>query len=300
MAEKNSLEELRKVLNVAQLPAMPHSALSVLQLDNDLSKVDINDLVRPIEADPGLASQVLKFLNSSYFGFQNAISNAKQGIALVGIRIVKNFVLWKAVFSLIPKSRNNYFDVSGLWQDSLRRGMFSRYILTEQRKGDPELAFAGALLQDMAIPILMKQKPQEYSDFFAILKKNPEQKLSMLEKNLFGWTHADAAGMLARNWKLPDMLCDLIENHLLIDSFLHQEKQKPSELIVSLSSMLPIGSQETWPEKKLFLEYFDRIFPDNRALLTRTLSKLDQEFEQYAGILQIPQPKKSLMEYLEG
>lgn len=297
MVEKNSLEELRKVLNVAQLPAMPHSALSVLQLDNDLAKVDINDLVRPIEADPGLASQVLKFMNSSYFGFQNAISNVKQGIALVGIRIVKNFVLWKAVFSLIPKSKNNYFDVSLLWQDSLRRAMFSRFILTELRKGDPELAFAGALLQDMAVPILMKQKPQEYADFFAILNRHPGQQLSMLEKNTFGWTHADAAGMLSRNWKLPEALCDLIENHLLIETLIRQEKPKPSNNVVALSSMMPIGAEEDWAEKTYFMGYFERLFPDQNDLLAKTFAKLDKEYEQYASILQLPQPKRTMMSY---
>ena len=137
------MEQLRKILTVEQLPAMPHSALTVLQLDSNLSKVNIDNLVRPIEADPGLAAQVLKFLNSSYFGFQSSISNVKQGIALVGIRIVKNFVLWKAVFSLIPKSRGGNFDVNALWQDSLRRAMFSRFALLDLKKGVGHYCSAG-------------------------------------------------------------------------------------------------------------------------------------------------------------
>lgn len=295
----NPQEDLRKILSVAQLPAMPHSALSVLQLDNDLTKVEINDLVRPIEADPGLASQVLKFLNSSYFGFQNTISNVRQGISLVGIRVVKNFVLWKAVFSLIPKSKNNYFDVSLLWQDSLRRAMFARFMLMEQKQGDPEMAFAGALLQDMAIPVLMKVKQHEYNDFFSKMQKDPTARLSDFEKKNFGWTHADAAGILARNWKLPEALCNLVEVHTNANVFVDSVSKNPNGAAVALSAMFPKAVQETWPEKDAFLLLSEKLYPNSDKYLLSTIAKLEKEFEQYAAILQLSVPKITVMSYLQ-
>ncbi len=277
---------------------MPHSALTVLQLDNDLTKVDINDLVRPIEADPGLAAQVLKFLNSSYFGFQSAISNVRQGIALVGIRIVKNFVLWKAVFSLIPKSKLGGFDVTYLWQDSLRRAMFARFLLLEIRKGDPELAFAGALLQDMAVPLLLKQRPQEYGDVLTKLRDDEKTRLSTLERETFGWTHADAAGVLGKNWKLPDPLTDLMANHLLLDEIIGDFAQNPEQVVVSLSALLPSVTKEDWTESAAFMKHYSKIIGNKSLPLENFFSKVDKEFEQYAVIIQIAKPKKLLVEYL--
>ncbi|MDR0611507.1 MAG: HDOD domain-containing protein [Planctomycetaceae bacterium] len=292
-------DELSKILMVEQLPAMPHSALSVLQLDNDVAKVNINDLVRPIEADLGLAAQVLKFLNSSYFGFQSTISNVKQGIALVGIRIVKNFVLWKAVFSLIPKSKTGSFDVTMLWQDSLRRAMFSRFLLLELKKGDPEMAFAGALLQDMAIPLLLKKKTNDYSVLLEQLAQSPETRLSKLENDAFGWNHADAGAVLGKNWKLPEPLIELIENHLKIEEQTGKFGQQPEQAIVSLSALLPSVVEPSWCDRADFNKYFNQILPEKAKLLTSIFDKVDREFEQYATIIQIAKPKKTLFNYLD-
>lgn len=299
MSTPSANEELNKLLTVEQLPAMPHSALSVLQLDNDLAKVNINDLVRPIEADPGLAAQVLKFLNSSYFGFQSTISNVKQGIALVGIRIVKNFVLWKAVFSLIPKSRTSGFDVAMLWQDSLRRAMFSRFMLLELKKGDPEMAFAGALLQDMAIPLLLKLKKDDYVEVLNRLNTTTDIRLSALEEEAFGWNHAQAAGVLGRNWKLPAHLVEIIESHLDIDHLADHFNEKPEPAMVALSAFLPSVAKSEWDEKIVFRTFFKIMVPDRERLLATIFDKVDREFEQYAAIIQLTKPKKELFEYLD-
>ncbi|MDR3109385.1 MAG: HDOD domain-containing protein [Planctomycetaceae bacterium] len=299
MTDSKSLDRLRKLLTVEQLPAMPHSALRVLQLDNDLTKVNINDLVRPIEADPGLAAQVLKFLNSSYFGFQSTISNVKQGIALVGIRIVKNFVLWKAVFSLIPKNKLSTFNVNALWQDSLRRAMFTRFVLLELKKGDPELSFAGALLQDMAIPLLIKQQTEDYDELLNKLRLVEAKRLSELEIEHFGWTHADAGGVLGRNWKLPDSLTELIESHLDLDALQADYVNRTEQYVVALSSLLPSVVHKQWYDKELFLRYMTTVYPSTEPEQTdKLLSRVDAEFDQYAMLLQLAKPSQTMKSYL--
>ncbi len=298
MSTPPSHDELRKILTVEQLPAMPHSALSVLQLDNDLAKVNINDLVRPIEGDPGLAAQVLKFLNSSYFGFQSTVSNVKQGVALVGIRIVKNFVLWKAVFSLIPKSKTGFFDVAMLWQDSLRRAMFARFMLLELKKGDPEMAFAGALLQDMAIPLLLKMRPNEYGAVLDRLAKSPNVRLSSLENKEFGWNHADAGVVLGQNWKLPSQLVEIIGNHLRNEELTEQFEQQPENAMVAASALLPSVARPSWDERAACMAALTKISPQCSGLLLSVFEKVDREFDQYAIILQLAKPKKSLCEYI--
>jgi HD-like signal output (HDOD) protein len=294
-----SRDELVKLLAIDQIPAMPFSALAVLQLDNDVSKVNINDLVRPIEADPGLAAQVLKFLNSSYFGFQSAISNVKQGVALVGIRIVKNFVLWKAIFSLIPKNKTGMFDVAVLWQDSLRRAMFTRFLLLELKKGDPEMAFAGTLLQDMAIPLLLKKKGAEYSSVLDQLAGSSDVRLSVLENDAFGWDHAAAGVILGMNWKLPAQLIELIGSHLEIEKSTANAQQKMENAVVALSALLPSAARASWNEQAKFKEYFNRIVPGKERLVTGIFDRVDREFEQYAAIIQIPKPKKTLLNYID-
>ena len=300
MSKETAFEELRRSLVAGQVPAMPHSALSVLKLDNDITKVNINDLARPIEADPGLAVQILKFLNSSAFGFSSTISNIRQGVALVGIRIVKNFVLWKAVFSLIPKSKHGSFEVGLLWQDSLRRAMFARFLLLESKKGDAEMAFAGALLQDMAVPLLLKVKAADYGQVLDALAKSKGKRLSELEEEYFGWTHADAALILGQHWKLPDVLTDLTTNHLCAAKTSAEFDQHPERAVVALSALLPSVIQADWADRALFTSSFETCFPDKPQLFATLFDRVDREFDQYAALLQIDPPKQSLFTYIDG
>jgi HD-like signal output (HDOD) protein len=116
---------LKELLNSAQLPALPQSAIRLLELSQNPDNGPAEFAV-PIESDPGLTGQVLKFVNSSYFGFSREISSVKLAITLVGIRTIKNFSLWSAVFSLMPNPKCGPFDLKALWQDSLRRALFSR------------------------------------------------------------------------------------------------------------------------------------------------------------------------------
>jgi len=300
MSDESALEELRRILAAEKLPAMPQSALSVLKMDNDITKVNINDLARPIEADPGLAAQVLKFLNSSAFGFRSTISNIRQGIALVGIRIIKNFVLWKAVFSLIPKSKTGAFDVGMLWQDSLRRAMFSRFLLLELKKGDAEMAFAGALLQDMAIPLLLKAKAIDYGPVVDSLAQYPTKRLSEVEKARFGWTHADASLILGQYWKLPEMLASLTSNHLEVAVTSANFEQQPERSVVAISALLPSVVHADWADQQLFTSAFENCVPGNTQLCATLFDKVDSEFDQYASLLQIAPPQQSLFTYIDG
>ena len=98
-AEMNTPEsrDLRQLIETAQITALPQSAIQLIQLSQDPANGP-SEFAAPIEADPGLTVQVLRFVNSSYFGFRNEISSVKLAISLVGIRTIKNFALWSAVF----------------------------------------------------------------------------------------------------------------------------------------------------------------------------------------------------------
>ena len=101
MSAAKPVPGLKELLSSAQLPALPQSAIRLLELSQNPDNGPA-EFAQPIESDPGLTGQVLKFVNSSYFGFSREISSVKLAITLVGIRTIKNFSLWSAVFSLMP------------------------------------------------------------------------------------------------------------------------------------------------------------------------------------------------------
>jgi HD-like signal output (HDOD) protein len=278
----------------AQLPALPQSAIRLLELSQDPANGPIEFAV-PIEADPGLTGQVLKFVNSSYFGFSREISSIKLAITLVGIRTIKNFALWSAVFSLMPNPKCGPFVLKSLWQDSLRRALFSRAFAKLLGIKEPEEQFAAALLQDMAVPLLAKENSKSYVELL-VARNNGRVRLSHLEKAAFGWTHSEAAGMMARQWNLPEAFADMIESHHEVEKHAANYKSNPGKTAVAISALLPTVIDPKWCECDQFEKYYEMTVPSGSPTVAETLTQIDEQFVNFAPVLKVSNPSKSLAE----
>ena len=202
---------LQQMLATTQLAALPQSAIRLLELSRD-PNCGPADYAAPIEADPGLAGQVLKFVNSSYFGFSRKISSVKVGHLLGGraddqeLRPVERRFQPRAQSPL--RSVRSEEHLAGL----AAAGPFARAVAKLQGLKTTEEIFTAALLQDMAVPLLAKEFPQVYVKLLEG-RNQGRRRLSNLESEAFGWTHGQAAGMLARQWNLPEEFAALIEGH---------------------------------------------------------------------------------------
>ena len=259
---------------------MPQSAIRLLELSRD-PNCGPADYAAPIEADPGLAGQVLKFVNSSYFGFSRKISSVKVGISLVGVRTIKNFALWNAVFSLVPNPRCGPFDLKSIWQDSLRRALFARAVAKLQGLKATEEIFTAALLQDMAVPLLAKEFPQIYVKLLECPQPRAAPAFAVWKaKPLAGRTARPPAcwpgsGICRRNSR------SLIEGHCGDDGKI------PGDLgrrIVALSALLPSAADPLWIECPQWEEAFGQICP-SLASPAGLLNQIDEEFTEFAPVL---------------
>ncbi len=294
MSDSSPPADLKKLLAGAQLPALPQSAIRLLELSQDPENGP-GEFAVPIESDPGLTGQVLRFVNSSYFGFSREISSIKLAITLVGIRTIKNFALWSAVFSLMPNPKCGPFDLKCLWQDSLRRGLFARAMGKLLGLKDCEDLFSAALLQDLAVPILAKEKPAVYMKLLEE-REQSHTRLSHLEEKAFGWTHAEAGGIIARQWNLPDEFGDYLEAHTDIVPWIGQAAAVPGKFSVALSALLPTAKDATWNECAQFASCYDKVAPAGSPSIPELLAQIDQEFAEFAPVLKIATPAKSLAE----
>ena len=286
--------DLRALLSTAQLPALPQSAIRLLELSRDPENGPA-EFATPIEADPGLTGQVLRFVNSSYFGFSREIPSVKLGITLVGVRTIKNFALWSAVFSLMPNPKCGPFDLKSLWQDSLRRGLFARAMGKLLGLREAEEAFAAALLQDMAIPILAKELPNEYAELL-VERDGGRRRLSDLERDRFGWDHAEAAGIMTRKWNLPNEFVSMVERHTTSDILARDFRAHWGQVAVALSSLLPSVTDDQWHDCARFEETFRALRPIGNPPVSQVLEQVDSEFADFAPVLKLPTPPRSLAE----
>ena len=287
--------DLQELLESAQVPALPQTAIRLLELSQDASNGPA-EFARPIEADAGLMGQVLRFVNSSYFGFTREIASVKQALALVGVRTIKNFALWSAVFSLVPDPKFGPFDLKKLWQDSLRRAVFARILGRGLKLDNAEDLFAAALLQDMAIPLLLKELPEHYE---GLIQRRSEGRLrlSQLERELFGWDHAQAAAALVRNWRLPEEFATLIERHPNLGQLLASKPPKLDAACVALASLLPSCQDTQWHERLAFETGWQQLVAEARLAPNAIISEADATFEDFAPIMKLPIPQRSLTQW---
>ena len=284
--------DLQTLLTQVELPALPQSAIHLLELSHDPDNGP-QEYAIPIESDPGLTSQVLKFVNSSYFGFSHEISSVQQAITLVGVRTIKNFALWSAVFSLMANPQCGPFDLQILWRDSLRRGIFARALGKSLKLADAEELFAAGLLQDMAVPVLVQELPEDYAQMLAALPDS-EERLSQLELARFGWTHGEAGALIAQQWKLPVEFSDLIGQHTALEELVAGCEASASELTIALSAMLPSSADETWTDYEAFAAVYRKLSTPQSPSIAELLRATDEQFAEFAPVMHVSVAARTL------
>ena len=114
---------------------------------------------------------------------------------------------------------------------------------------------------------------------------------------MFGWDHADAAAMLAKQWNLPDEFVALIAQHTHLSELLSGEVDKGAAC-VALASQLPSCSDDDWGEREQFIEGYKQLTGHSDSELTQVFADVDESTSEFAPVLKLPVPKQSLTDYL--
>ncbi|MCH8830099.1 MAG: HDOD domain-containing protein [Planctomycetes bacterium] len=106
-------------------------------------------------------------------------------------------------------------------------------------KVDPDLAFAGALLQDYLLPVISNELYDTYLELVTNRDDHPAN-ICNYERDRFKWDHAIAGACLARRWHLPDdIACCILFQHYGLKIFAHPQLGRSAVVPVALSAMLP-------------------------------------------------------------
>ena len=288
-----------KRIKGASLLALPQSAVKVFELSKD-ERNGPKEFAAVITPDLGLTSQILRFVNSAFFGFRNKVTTVQMALSLVYGRTIKNFVLWNAVFAQMPNPQCGPFDLKKIFQDSLRRGLFAR-ILTPYCPGnlDPEELFLCALFQDMAIPILAQTWPKEYEEILARRQKE-KRRLSVLENETFGWNHADAGGFLVNAWGFTDDFVDVIVEHIEQDDDIDIKTCDPHQLrraIVALAGLLPSVVDEKWDDADAFFNLYSRFIQPELPSVNVVFEQIERQMPELAAIAHLGPVTDSLPKF---
>jgi len=231
---------LTLVNNTIDLPTMPEVLvkLNEIMADPDTAAPDI---AKVVSADPAVATNILRIVNSAYYGLQVRVSSVSLAISVMGFNMTKKVALKAAVFSAFGHRREKiqHFDPSAFWKHAVFAGVAARTMAQSSSifaDMHPEDAYIAGLLHDIGKIIMLEKSSQQY---LAMLRKSSQSGRSEAESELedFGFTHADVGSVLAIKWSLPEDLAIAIRYH-------HAPARDPFHR--SLSSLIHLADQLAW------------------------------------------------------
>lgn len=220
-----------------QLPALPLAVTRFIEAAQR-SDVDLGELAAIVETDTGLTVELLRNVNSAFIGLKQKAKTARQSLALLGLRQSKLLVVTVGAQAAIRARQSKLINQNSFWNSSLQRAIFARET-AKMLKSDPDVAFAGALLQDYLLPVLSNEFLDQYLAFTTERDEHPDC-ITEYERQSIGCDHALVAAAMAHRWKLPDeLVCCVLFHHRGLRVLADPRLARTSVAAVALSALLP-------------------------------------------------------------
>lgn len=210
--------------SIDSFPSMPFAVTKLLSHmdDPDVSASEIEETIR---FDPGLTANVLKMVNSAYFGLVAEVGSVKQAIVLLGMRRLLQIVMASCVTAIMNKKVAGYDLPSGeLWRHSIAVSVAAEGLAKELNLPSSEEVFTAALLHDVGKMILgdfVKEDIASLEDYAA--KGMSFQKA---ENAVFGTDHSAVGAHVLNEWSLPEEIVNAVRWH-----HAPEKAEKPSTVL---------------------------------------------------------------------
>jgi putative nucleotidyltransferase with HDIG domain len=199
---------LARLSETGALPTLPAAASAALALARDPS-ADIDDLSRVIQTDAGLAARVLRVANSPALGRRSPARRVQEAIITVGLR--------KTCDILVAACAKRLYETASaraeqLWNHALAVGVAAEALARVTGAVEVTSAFLPGLFHDVgrAAFLLADAAAAEVIDDVVLNGYGDD---SYLEREWYGFDHAEAGAILVEDWGLALELCDAIRWH---------------------------------------------------------------------------------------
>jgi two-component system cell cycle response regulator len=204
------MKALDQVLACRSLPTLPAIAVEMLRLMRDESTT-LKQIAKLVRSDQGLATKVLRTVNSPLYGLRQPCRSIDRALAYLGQNAVKSIVLG---FSLMESVRDTAlgdgFDLDAYWKRVIYSAAAARQAAQLTGACDADEAFTGGLFQDMGMLAMATVFGERYG---SSLHRGPHCHLPRREKEEFGFDHTEAGAALGERWRLPEQTLQCVRRH---------------------------------------------------------------------------------------
>ena len=196
----------------SDISSIRNVVVGILQVMNNTSAGAVH-LTKIVECDPPLATRVLRRANSALYGLGRRIVDIQEAIICTGFEAVKELALTQKVCEVFEKSGKTYgYSRNQLWKHCLSVALFGKLVFRREFRERCEQAFTAGLLHDIGLVI----EDEFLRDPFRCILREAQmnrRNLHELERETFGFTHADLSSRLFERWQIPEELTDVIRFH---------------------------------------------------------------------------------------
>lgn len=167
-----------------------------------------------IEHDPGLSARLLKLVNSAFFSLPSPVHDITAAITLLGMQELRNFVLATEVIQHFDGIPPDLLDIYDFWRRSLRCAVLARALSQQgELPVDGAAIFIAGLLHGIGHLVICLRLP-ELGRKALLEHRYRGLPLHVAQRDCIGFDYAELGAALARQWRLPDMLCAALAHHV--------------------------------------------------------------------------------------
>ncbi|MDD2652887.1 MAG: HDOD domain-containing protein [Sulfurimonas sp.] len=201
---------MSKITLPDSFPNLPASVQKIQKMFAS-GNLDVPTLVRLLEQEPLLSANILKLVNSPYYGLHLKVSSIKNAVALLGTTVIRGIVMATVLKKSFPLDLSPY-KISIEQFDAI---CIARMKLLQEWHIDKNLDFAtlssaAFLMESGKIVTSNEILKNGFLDIFLQLCNNST--LLEAEKALFDKSSYEIASLLFREWGFDDAFIELISN----------------------------------------------------------------------------------------
>lgn len=208
MSKLTAKDLIDENLELVSLPDVVHR-INLMVEDPNSSAVDIGQL---IVEDPALTARLLKVVNSPIFGFPSRIDTISMAITILGTRQLRDLVLATAVVSKFHSLKDEVIPMETFWCHSITAAVSAKIISQHLQENNGERFFVAGLLHDIGKLVMYITHPDASRQVIE-LADEPGISKNVVERSIFGFSHADVGGELLKQWQLPESLEEAARYH---------------------------------------------------------------------------------------
>jgi len=225
MTKALSEHDIQQILRGVTIPSPPQI---IIDLRQEMAKPDpcFNTIIKLISGDVGLAGCILKTANSPFYGGGGRFASINQAVMILGMGTVMDIVntvsLRNAMSAMKDLPPGLFAALTRFWDSATDVARACALVADKLRLPTRDQAYSLGLFHNAGIPLMML-KYKNYLDTLREAYAAQNERIVDIENRRHDTNHAVMSFFVARSWKLPGNLCDLIAAHHNLDMFLKGE-----------------------------------------------------------------------------